>query len=108
YNENRFLPIIESETTIRWVKKYYYQQRHRLKDHFHALYEDIVTIFSKFPNKYRDIMTSCLSGYQLYGKTKRQLAESFHLTEHDIHLIIENNLHFMLKDIWKQKDSYRV
>lgn len=108
YNENRFLPIIESEPTIQWVKKYYYHHKNHLKDHFHALYEDIVTIFSKLPSNHRDIMTSCLSGYQLFGKTKSQLADSFHLTEHDIHLIMENSLHFMLRDIWNEKESYRV
>src|SRR5690625_2487588 len=98
YNENSsYIPIIDDENILKWMRKYYGQIKHDLKTYLYYLYDDLYTLLIHFPNEEADIFVKRLSAYKHYGLSIQQLSSTYNYSVEHIQLLLRAMIHKMLQ-----------
>ncbi|MBB6452171.1 uncharacterized protein YpbB [Salirhabdus euzebyi] len=104
---NRFVPIVDQELTIQWMKQFFVQYKGQLDVIFNDMYEELCNLLSKQPSQQASIFVSQLTGFNKIGLSKFQTADRFQMTKHDVEMYTQSTLHFMMNQIYEKKGQYK-
>lgn len=109
YKEHQFIPVNREIPVQQWVKKVINQNRSSLQDYTQQLNLELVTIFDRqdFPDS-PEIIVQQLSGFNMIGKTSRQLSDQFKCGPDEIYTRFINEIHFMFSLIENDKSNFPV
>jgi uncharacterized protein YpbB len=99
-----FIPVVDNLDATVWVKDFY-------KKNWKSaapidLYEELHKLLQNLEKEEAEILVDRLSGFQHYGMSVDQLALHYHLSIHDVYLVMIGIIHNMIDQIKSQKENY--
>jgi uncharacterized protein YpbB len=102
---NQFLPIVEDNEILSWVKKYYFFKKREMPELFCHLYEELIKILSDLPDSYANVMVDQITSFRYVGLSKEQIADKINISKHDVEMLTQSSLHYLLSQIHSKKHS---
>lgn len=104
----RFIPIVDKKPVQGWVKSFYKMVKTSESDYMKALYKELHMLLSTLSEDEANLFVDRLTGYQIFGKSKQQLAEKYQSTIIDVSLIWMRIIHQMLAGIQNDTSNYPI
>lgn len=104
----QFIPIIDDSEIKEWVRQFYKQTRHQIKQCLQRLYDEIHALLLQLPEKDAALFVAQLTSYKHIGMTMDQLATHFERSKHELTLRITNILHYFMHRVEEDKESFRL
>lgn len=105
-NNASFIPVIEEQEVMKWVKNYYAHIRGKESMALTYIYRELSALLQGFSNEDASLFVDRISTYGHYGLSTEQLASKHQLDKHDVKLRLVSIIHQMLKEIDKNTDKY--
>ncbi|WP_167751334.1 helix-turn-helix domain-containing protein [Lentibacillus salicampi] len=107
-NNFQFIPVIDKPIITNWVKKQYHQLRHHQAVFRSQLYKELYQLLQCCSETEANIFVDSLSGYNHYGMSSFQIADSYGLKRVDIPLVKTAMIHQMLSIITRNTTAYPI
>lgn len=104
--DNSYIPVIDNQATIYWMKKFYKKMKPNLKDHLQSLNNELSRLLRGFPEQEAEIFVDRLTGYKTFGLSIDQLSIKYNIDKHALKLLFVGMSHHMLDRIKKDLNSY--
>lgn len=105
-NRSRYIPIVDDEATLGWVKQLYRKEKQFVSEWLRKLYDELVHIFSRIDPIYPQLFVRQITTAKTIGLTNEQLAKIFKKSTTDIYLLQINYIHFILQTILSEHEQY--
>ncbi|MFG6148658.1 helix-turn-helix domain-containing protein [Halobacillus sp. B23F22_1] len=103
-NNLSFLPIEEDSAIQQWVKIKY--RENRLNDLANSLFEEINALLLTVHDKEAELFTARLTGGNLTGRTREQLALQYQMIKENVDLNIRHTWFYIFQKVIKHPGSY--
>ena len=94
-----YIPMIEDKATENWVKQMYHHSKTKINYCLKTLFDELSSIFVHIEEDAVNVWVEQLTGYQWIGRTTYQLAQEYHKSTEDIHLVTTSVNHSILHQI---------
>ncbi|MBM7552429.1 helix-turn-helix domain-containing protein [Thalassobacillus pellis] len=102
-----FLPLSDTNDVLQWVKNHYKTKKRKLPEAVNRLYHELELFLSQIDSRESEIFTYRVTGADLIGLSKQQLAKQFNMDIHDVHLHLQHTLHLMYRVVEKKPQKYK-
>jgi len=102
--ENKYYPIIQDETTLKWMKEYLLSSRVRLGHLTTEARIELEKACEALPTLEADLLIHRLSGFQCHGLTTVQLSEATGKSPIELMLLILSGIHRIVKMVLESND----
>ena len=98
-NDYRFVPIIESTETQRFIKYIWHHNEFSTEQLLSMVYQDLYAILDTFPENHAACFVDCLTTRKFIGLNNYQLATMHQISVHEVHIIFQNIIHYICDQI---------
>src|SRR5690625_662752 len=102
----KFVPMVEHKEVEDWLKLQYRKWKHKPTEILQTLYDELRELLTPLDEIAAEVFVDQLSGYKHIGLTLEQKAHELQMSLESIHFIHINTIHYMLKKIQSEKDTY--
>lgn len=103
-----YIPIVDDPTVTSWARKTYHMIKGDIDVILLKLHRELTQLLRQLPDQEANIFVDRLTGYQTYGMSINQLANKYHISLLDTHLILIRTIHKFITEISKQTSKYAV
>ncbi|MCD5323030.1 MULTISPECIES: helix-turn-helix domain-containing protein [Pontibacillus] len=104
--QHQFIPVEDHSDILKWVKMKYRSIQGNLNENLTFLYEELYALLKELPEWVAECTTLRFSSHHRYGMSKEQLAIRYDLKIHDITIVLQAVIHYLLRQILKHQERY--
>ena len=105
-SNNQFIPVVDDIDIQHWVRQYYHRHKQSTSALLKNLHDELYKLLEQMPENEARLFVDRLTGYNHYGSSLYQLHHKYHLSIHDVPLILEGITHRFLSIVSQEKKAY--
>src|SRR5699024_11750770 len=88
-NNNQFISVVDDIDIQHWVRQYYHRHKQATSSLLKNLHDELYKLLEQMPENEARLFVDRLTVYNHYGSSIYQLHHKYHLSIHDVPLILK-------------------